>query len=207
MSWPLQKIVIHTHLNDYHHEAMSLPWHRELDMMQSMVVNMRLDPPELSGDNLVPRLVCSTKVDIMRPMLLPMKDYHQPMVLYRKSKNTSISKKNLAKRWHIGQEAARTLLAITQSGIRFIDGPLEHRLKTSQVHNMRFPTSDLKIYSDTLFAQKKSVYGFFCAQVITDRKCFGWVYPLRSKGYAHQALMQFIQVGILKELLMDGSLE
>jgi hypothetical protein len=85
------------------------------------------------------------------------------MALDSKSKTTDISKEDLAKRWHIELEAAaRALLATSQLGMRFVDGPLEHRLKTSQAH-MRFPTLDLKIYSDTLFSQKKSIRGFSCA--------------------------------------------
>jgi hypothetical protein len=130
------------------------------------------------------------------------------MALGSKPGTFNISKEDLAKRWHIGLEAAaHTLLATTQAGMRFVDGPLECRLKTSQAH-LRFPSLDLKIYSDTLFAHKKSIRGFSCAQIFTDGKCFCRVYPLRSKGGAHQGLMQFIQeVGIPKELLTDGALE
>jgi hypothetical protein len=130
------------------------------------------------------------------------------MALDSKSKIASISKETVAKSWHIGLDAeACTLLATTQLGMRFIDGPLEHRLKTSQAH-MRFPTLNLKIYSDTLFAHKKSVCGFSSVQIFTDGRGFCRVYPLRSKGDAHQALMQFIHdVGIPKELLADCALE
>jgi hypothetical protein len=193
------------------------PWHRGVDMIESVMACMKLDPPELSGINFIPRLVCSTKVDEKytssngrheADVIAHEEDYRLLMALDSKSKTTNISKEDLAKRWHIGLEAAaRTLLATSQLGMRFVDGPLERRLKTSQAH-MRFPTLDLRIYSDTLFSQKKSIRGFPCAQVFMDGKCFCWVYPLRSKGDAHQALMQFIQdVGIPKELLTDCALE
>jgi hypothetical protein len=36
---------------------------RELDMIQSMVANFKLDPPELMGDDFIPHLVCSIKID------------------------------------------------------------------------------------------------------------------------------------------------
>lgn len=109
-----------------------------------------------------------------------------------------------AKRWHIGSEAAaRTLRRTTQEGMRFVRGRLEHRLRTSQAH-LRYPSLNVTIYSDTLFPSLKLVPGYTCAQLFTDGHFFACMYPLKRKGDAHCALVQFIQdVGIPKGLLTD----
>jgi hypothetical protein len=113
-------------------------------MVESMVASMKLNPPELLGDNLIPRLVRSTKVDKKytsstgcheADVIAHEEDCRHLMALDSKSKTTNISKEDLAKWWHIGLEtAARTLLATSQLGMRMVDGPLERRLKTSQAH-------------------------------------------------------------------------
>jgi hypothetical protein len=101
----------------------------------------------------------------------------------------------------------RTLRAMTQEGMHFVEGPLERRLRTSQAH-LCFPKLNTTIYSDTFFSIAKSVCGYSCAQVFTDGYCFSRLYPLKSKGDAHYALMQFIhEVGIPKNLLMDRAPE
>jgi len=59
-----------------------------------------------------------------------------------------------------------------------------------------------------MFGSIKSVRGYTCAQLFTDGHGFSRVYPMKSKGDAHHALMQFIhEVGIPKDLLTDGALE
>ena len=115
-----------------------------------------------------------------------------------------VSKEELARRWHTSLNvAARTLTSTTQDGLRYVDGPLERRLKTSQAH-LRFPTLNCTIYTDTLFSKKRSVRGFTCAQLFTDGRKFFRIYPLVSKADAHHALSQFIQdVGIPKNVLVD----
>jgi hypothetical protein len=124
------------------------------------------------------------------------------------TKRTAITADDLAARWYIGKEmAARTLNATTQEGMRFVDGPLERHLKTSQAH-LRFPTLYTRMYSDTLFRGTKSVRGFTCAQLFTDGHGFSRIYQMRSKADAYHALMQFIhEAGVPKDLLTDGALE
>jgi hypothetical protein len=64
------------------------------------------------------------------------------------------------------------------------------------------------MYSDTMFPSIKSIRGHTCAQVFTDGHGFIRVYPLKKKGDAHHALVQFIQdVGIPKSLLTDNATE
>lgn len=89
----------------------------------------------------------------------------------------------------------------------YVDGPLEHCLKTNQLHT-HFPTLDVRIYTDKLFSHKKSIRGYSCAQVFTDGHCFCRVYPMLTKGDMYHALMQFIcEVGIPKDLISDRALE
>jgi hypothetical protein len=66
----------------------------------------------------------------------------------------------------------------------------------------------MQIYTDTLFASKKSVRGYTCAQIFTDGRKFFRVYPLTRKGDAHHALTAFIQeVRVPKNLSSDGAKE
>jgi hypothetical protein len=108
------------------------------------------------------------------------------------SKQSVITKEILAQRWFTGLEAAgQTLQATTQEGMRFVEGPIERRLRTSQAH-MRFPSLIMNLCSDTLFSHVRSIHGYTCVQVFTDGHGFVRVYPMKSKGDAHHALMHFI---------------
>jgi hypothetical protein len=129
-------------------------------------------------------------------------------VLASDTRHSVITKETLAQKWHIGLEAAgRTLNASTQEGIRFVEGPIERRLKTSQSH-MKFPSLVFTLYSDTLFSHVQSIRGFSCAQIFTDGHGFVRVYPMKNKGEAHHALMQFIHdVGVPKDMLTDQAPE
>jgi hypothetical protein len=123
-------------------------------------------------------------------------------------KASSIAKEDLAKRWYISHEtAARTLDVTTQQGLRYVEGPLERRLRTSQAH-MRFPTLNIVTYTDTMFSSNESVRGYTCTQVFMDGHFFCRVYPMRMKGDAPHALMMFIhEVGVPKTLLSDRAFE
>ena len=124
------------------------------------------------------------------------------------NRRMAVTEDQLAARWYIGKEAAaRTLNATTQEGLRYVEGPLERRLKTNQAH-LCFPTLYTRMYSDSLFGNIKSIRGYTCAQLFTDGHGFSRVYPMKSKGDAHHALMQFIhEVGVPKDLLTDGAPE
>ena len=124
------------------------------------------------------------------------------------TRHSVITKEILAQRWFTGLESAgRTLQATTQDGMRFVEGPLERRLRTSQAH-MRFPSLIMTLCSDTLFSQVRSVRGYTCAQVFTDGHGFVRIYPMKNKADAHHALMRFIhEVGVPKNLLTDRAQE
>jgi hypothetical protein len=145
----------------------------ELDLREAMAANANADPREAAAVNAGPR-------------------------------TSIITKEDLARRWFIGLEAAEaTLKATTQEGMRYVEGDMERRLRTSQ-HHLRFPTLNCTIYTDTMFSKHRSVRGFNCAQVFTDGKGFYRVYPMQRKGDAHHALSQFIHdVGIPRSCLSD----
>jgi len=126
----------------------------------------------------------------------------------RNQRTSVITSANLAKRWFIGTEAAeRTLRTTTQECMRYVQGRVERRLRTSQAH-LCYPVLSVTIYSDTMFPGVKSIRGHTCVQVFTDGHGFIRVYPLKKKADAHHALVQFIQdVGIPKALLTDNAPE
>jgi hypothetical protein len=128
--------------------------------------------------------------------------------LNAKACSSVITKEELATRWFTGLESAQaTLLATTQEGMRFMEGDLERRLKTSQRH-LRFPTLNIQTYTDTMFSSLKSIRGCTCAQIFTDGRKFFRAYPMAKKADAHHALSAFIQdVGIPKFCLSDGAKE
>jgi len=167
-------------------------------------------PAELSRDlehRLVQALHTSEGADTVHEADVKAHD-HELQVLISNTKQSTISRESLAQKWFIGLEAAgRTLNATTQEGMRFVEGPIERRLHTSQAH-MRFPSLVFTLYSDTLFANIRSVRGFTCAQIFTDGHGFVRVYPMRSKSEAHHTLMRFIHdVGVPKDLLTDQAPE
>ena len=64
------------------------------------------------------------------------------------------------------------------------------------------------VFTDTMFAGTKSKRGNTAAQVFATS--FGWsrAYPMKSKGYAHEALSDFLKTeGIPPNMIMDGSKE
>jgi hypothetical protein len=114
--------------------------------------------------------------------------------LNAKARSSVITKEEFATRWLTGLESEKaTLLATTQEGMRFMDGDLERRLKTTQKH-LCFPTLNIQSYT--------------CSLIFTDSRKFFRAYPMAKKADAHHALTAFIQnVGIPKFCLSDGAKE
>jgi hypothetical protein len=176
----------------------------------------RKDPPELSISAFKRLMQCKgSPSDRAEPRVIHDADvisidveHHEAMATTIGSRNSTITKEDLAKRWFIGLDtAARTLDATTQMGMRYVEGPFERRLRTSQVH-MQFLTLNIRTYTDTMFSNKMSICGYSCAQVFTDGHHFCRVYPLHLKGGAHHALMSFIhEVGIPRTMHSDLALE
>jgi hypothetical protein len=114
----------------------------------------------------------------------------------------------LAQRWNIGLEAAkRTLQATTQSGIRNVLAPGERKVR-QRLDHLKYPTLKGRFWSDTSFANVKSLRGHQTAQHFTNGLGYERFYPMRSKSEAPTALMSFIQdAGIPSTLVTDNAHE
>jgi hypothetical protein len=153
-----------------------------LRTVQAYAVGMpheSITPPEFSQD-LLSGFINSVRIQASEPTFTsPARheadviahagvDCREQSALNATSRTTVVTNEELARRWFTGLESAsRTLLATTQEGMRFVEGDLEWRLRTSQAH-LRFPTLNCVIYTDTMFAKCRSVHGYTCAQVFTD---------------------------------------
>ena len=79
-----------------------------------------------------------------------------------------ITKVVLSKKWGFSLETtSRTLKVTTESEIRKIIQPLEHRFKSFQKH-LNYPTIAARYFLDTMFAETRSIRGFSMGQVFTD---------------------------------------
>ena len=176
------------------------------------------NPPELS-QNLLSRLIGSIQIQASQQkpiqhghheadVIAHATDQREQAALNATSRSASVTNEELARRWFIGLDSAsRTLLATTQEGMRFVDGNLDRRLRTSQAH-LRFPTLNCVIYTDTFFAKCRSIRGYTCAQIFTDGRKFFRIYPMLKKSDAHPSLTQFIQeIGIPRNCLVDRAPE
>jgi hypothetical protein len=73
---------------------------------------------------------------------------------------------------------------------------------------MRFPTLNMRIYTDTLVAKFRSTRGYLYVQVFTNGQGFLRAYPLEKKGDAYHALYHFIRHhGIPRDLTSDRAPE
>ena len=176
------------------------------------------NPPELS-QNLLSRLIGSIQIQASQQkpiqhghheadVIAHATDQREQAALNATSRSASVTNEELARRWFIGLDSAsRTLLATTQEGMRFVDGNLDRRLRTSQAH-LRFPTLNCVIYTDTFFAKCRSIRGYTCAQIFTDVRKFFRIYPMLKKSDARHSLTQFIQeIGIPRNCLVDRAPE
>jgi hypothetical protein len=180
------------------------------------VQHERPNPPEFSVESVISdltslRVVVTTRERHKADVLAHQEELLQSSRLCavcRDLRASIITSAKLAKQWFIGSEAAeRTLRTTTQEGMCYVEGHMERRLRTSQSH-LRYPVLSVTIYSDTMFPGVKSIRGYTCVQVFTDRHGFIRVYPLKKKAEAHHALVRFIQdVGIPRALLTDNAPE
>jgi len=193
---------------------------REVQAFATIKPFESITPPEFSQD-LLSRFINSVHIQASEPTTTTPPVCHEADVithagdvcrelsaLNATSRSTVVTNEELARRWFTGLESAsRTLLVTTQEGMRFVEGDLERRLRTSKAR-LRFPTLNCVIYTDTLFAKCRSVRGYTCAQVFTDGRKFFRIFPMLKKSDAHHALTQFIQdVGIPRNCLVDRAPE
>jgi hypothetical protein len=120
-----------------------------------------------------------------------------------------VTPEELARRWNIGLSAAkRTLLAMTQRGVKDIASrTLTQRVKptTSQLRYRHLRTS---VYTDTMFACVMSLSGNTCAQIYVNNLDWTRAYAMKSKGNAHETLdLLFHREGVPAEIISDGAKE
>ena len=123
------------------------------------------------------------------------------------TRHTSVTPESLARSWMIGIDSAkRTLATTTQLAIRHAVHPLKRRYRTDLL-STRHRRLNIRIFSDTLFAGVQSLRGNTCAQIFSAEN-FIWIYPMKSKSQAGEALRTFIEeVGIPTTLVVDGANE
>ena len=115
----------------------------------------------------------------------------------------------LAKRWCISpQKAHRTVLKITQRGVRkCLDPTLSRRFPTND-RMLRYRRLPRPCFTDTLVAGTPSKQGHKYTQVYCTS--FGWTraHPMKQKGEAHETLsLLFHCDGIPPVMILDGSKE
>ena len=125
-----------------------------------------------------------------------------------KEKASTLTAEVLAKRWHIGIEAAkRTLRQTTQNGVRDVLVPSERKIR-KKTNFLRFPTLRGRFYTDTMFSKDASTRGHKTAQVFTNGLGYDFFYPMKTKANAPDALMAFIHdAGIPQTNVSDNAPE
>jgi len=105
------------------------------------------DPIELDGD-LTPKLIqalqttpCDEGETHHQADIIAYSNMCRDLQVFSSDTRQSVvTKEFLSQCWFIGLEAAKhTLLATTQEGMRYVDRPTDHRLRTGQAH-LRFPS-------------------------------------------------------------------
>ena len=103
--------------------------------------------------------------------------------------------------------AERTRRVTTQRGLRYLKGNLDRRFKTRMTQLQR-PLLYTKVYADTMFANKKSVRGNTCAEILITSEGLVSGMALKSKGDAYLALKKFCkEFGIPNLLVTDMAKE
>jgi len=70
------------------------------------------------------------------------------------------------------------------------------------------PISKTRVYSDTMFSDKKSMHGMTCAQVFVMTEGFVKVYLMKNKAEAYDTLNNFyVTVGFPLKIITDNTKE
>jgi hypothetical protein len=83
--------------------------------------------------------------------------------------------------------------------------PYDHKVR-QRFNQLKFPTIGGTWYTDTAFANVKSIRGMKCSQIWTNSLGFDHFHPLEAERDVHQSLSRFIQeVGIPNLVISDDS--
>ena len=124
-----------------------------------------------------------------------------------KDRHSMVSAQSLSEKWQIGvQQAAKTIKATTQAGVRSALMPLGRRYRADRMFHRRRLHD--RFYTDTMVSRYKSRDGNKYAQIFANESLFTAVYPIESKSHAGKAFTEFInEFGVPNELVMDGAME
>ena len=122
-------------------------------------------------------------------------------------RHTSVTPKDLSKRWGIRlQQAKEKLKMTTQKIVRSDTMPLGRRYRADR--NFDKPRLRGDWSTDTLDGRVVSKAGNRYGQVFANKSYFAAIYPMDSKGKAGEALRIFCQeFGVPYKLTFDGSQE
>ena len=136
-------------------------------------------------------------------------DDYRTISAFQSSRTDRITPEELSRMWHVGlRTAARTLEATTHQCIR-TTGTLTRRFRTDKAH-LRYPrlsTHMGNFYVDTLKMHVKSIRGYSCGNVYTNKAGFKKFFPMHSETAADSAatLQNLIHlIGIPKSLHSDN---
>eukprot|EP00934_Nitzschia_sp_Nitz4_P008127 Nitzschia sp. Nitz4//scaffold260_size33533//228//6137//NITZ4_007876-RA/size33533-snap-gene-0.41-mRNA-1//-1//CDS//3329544674//8117//frame0 len=120
-----------------------------------------------------------------------------------------LSAEDLAKRWGIGIETAKsTLQKTTQRGTRSVLHPSLSRRYTTNDRHLRYRRLPVDLYCDTLKSSVKSRRGNTYAQVYCARNGWKRTYGMGRKSDAVNTLAElFTTCGVPATMIMDGSKE
>ncbi len=118
---------------------------------------------------------------------------------------SEITPENVAKRWMVGVETAKSTLNVTtQRGIRSIPNPATRRFKTQMTH-LRYPRLGGMFYADIMEPKVKSLESQRYAHIIGNGCGYTKAYPMEKKNESIHALDDFVKkVGIPETLLCDN---
>jgi hypothetical protein len=121
-----------------------------------------------------------------------------------KDRRSVLTLETLAHKWGIRLEiAAKTLEVMTHKGMVRSNMPYDRKVRQC-FNQLKFPTVGGTWYTNTAFANVKSIRGMKCSQIWTNS--LGFDHPLEAKRDMHQSLTQFIQdVGIPNLVISDDS--
>ena len=96
--------------------------------------------------------------------------------------HSEIMPENLAKRWHIGVDAAKRTMKVTkQLGVRSLVHPAQRRFCTAMPH-LRYPRLHGMFYADTMMSNVKSIRSFEYVHLIGNGRGFSKFYPMTAKN-------------------------
>ena len=134
---------------------------------------------------------------------------HTSSSLTQSDKKNVMDHYKLAKNWKIGTETAKkTLKATTERGIRTMLHPtLNRRFKTND-RMFRYRGLNTDMYTDTMFASKKSLRGNNCGQIYVNDLDFTKKIPMKDRTEVPATVSQFVrEEGVPITLILDGDRE